>query len=146
NGKGGFIFSNANWDPYPLANDMEAFSIALANLDIDVKLRTERFGDDFFTEVSQKDAQDLMKKAGIQGGFAGGGRGNYQEVEGLINPVTPEGFGGAGHQVEELEAQTTIKGLRLMQVVEDSFQMIAGDLGNATRWLAIRKAQDPNRS
>ena len=33
-GKHGFIFSNADWDPYPLGNDIEAFTIALANVDL----------------------------------------------------------------------------------------------------------------
>ncbi len=149
NGKGGFIFSNANWDPYPLANDMEYFAIALANMDVSIKLRSERFGDDFFTEIPQKDAQDLMKKAGIQGGGFGGGGGNrgaWQDIQGLINPVTPEGFGGGGHQVEELEAQTTTKGLRLKEVVEDSFAMVAADFNTAARWVEIRRAQDPSRS
>jgi histidine ammonia-lyase len=148
NGKGGFIFSNANWDPYPLANDMEYFAIALANMDISLKLRTERFGDDFFTEVPPAQMQDLLKKAGVQGGFGGGGfgRSGWQDIQGLINPVTPEGFGGAGHQVEELEAQTTTKGLRLKEVVEDSFGMVANDFANGARWVAIRKAQDPTRS
>src|SRR5277367_3483354 len=32
-GQHGYIFSNANWDPYPLANEIEAFTIALANMD-----------------------------------------------------------------------------------------------------------------
>src|ERR1700733_5321616 len=32
-GQHGFIFSNANWDPYPMANEIEAFTIALANMD-----------------------------------------------------------------------------------------------------------------
>ncbi len=150
NGKGGFIFSNANWDPYPLANDMEYLAIALANMDVSIKLRSERFGDDFFTEVPQKDMQDLLKKAGLPtGGFGGGGGGNrgaWQDIQGLINPVTPEGFGGGGHQVEELEAQTTTKGLRLKEVVDDSFAMVAADFNNAARWIAIRKAQDPSRT
>src|SRR5581483_9802928 len=29
NGKHGYVVSNANWDPYPLANEIEAFTIAL---------------------------------------------------------------------------------------------------------------------
>jgi histidine ammonia-lyase len=34
NGKHGYIVSNANWDPYPMANKLEDFIIALANMDI----------------------------------------------------------------------------------------------------------------
>src|SRR6266403_1482280 len=35
-GQHGFVFSTANWDPYPMANDVEAFTNALANMDIAV--------------------------------------------------------------------------------------------------------------
>jgi histidine ammonia-lyase len=33
-GQHGFIVSNANWDPYPLVNEIEAFTIAVANMDV----------------------------------------------------------------------------------------------------------------
>src|SRR5580658_7808801 len=49
NGKHGYIVSNANWDPYPLANKLESFVIALANMDIAVELRIDRFSNPFFT-------------------------------------------------------------------------------------------------
>src|SRR5579863_2613171 len=48
-GKHGYIVSNANWDPYPMANKLEAFVIALANMDIAVSLRIDRFSNPFFT-------------------------------------------------------------------------------------------------
>jgi len=43
NGKHGYIVSNANWDPFPMANKLEDFVIALANMDIAVSLRIDRF-------------------------------------------------------------------------------------------------------
>ena len=30
NGRGGFVLSNANWDPYPMTNQVEAFNTAFA--------------------------------------------------------------------------------------------------------------------
>src|SRR5258708_39627363 len=42
NNQCGFIFSNANWDPYPLSNRLESFTIALANMDGAVMLRQGR--------------------------------------------------------------------------------------------------------
>ena len=48
-GHHGYIVSNANWDPYPMANQIESFVIALANMDIAVMLRIERFKYPFFT-------------------------------------------------------------------------------------------------
>jgi histidine ammonia-lyase len=117
-------------------------------MDIAVLLRTERFQSDFFTEISQKDATALLKKAGMPtgGGFGGGGHATWQEIQSLIHPVVPEGYGGGGQQVEELEAQTTIKGQHLLQVVDNTFQLLANDFNNAARWMDIRKAQDPNRT
>ena len=38
-GQHGFVFSTANWDPYPLANDIEAFTNAVANMDIAIAQR-----------------------------------------------------------------------------------------------------------
>src|SRR5271155_1048047 len=55
NGKHGYIVSNANWDPFPMANKMESFVIALANMDIAVMLRIERFSNTFFTVVKAAD-------------------------------------------------------------------------------------------
>src|SRR6202789_1028315 len=51
NGKHGYIVSNANWDPYPMANKLEEFLIALANMDIAVSLRIDRFSNTFFTSA-----------------------------------------------------------------------------------------------
>ena len=48
-------WSNANWDAYPLANKIEAFNLALANMDVAVMLRIERFRNPFFTGVNAGD-------------------------------------------------------------------------------------------
>jgi histidine ammonia-lyase len=142
NGKHGFIFSNANWDPYPLSNDLEAFTIALANMDIAVMLRTERFGSEFFTgEGSQK----ILNSLG--GGYFGGGFGHHetwQHVQAQIMPVPPEGYGGSSG-VEELEAQSLLKAERAQTAVDDTFRLLAADLLTGTRWLDVRKTQAPKR-
>src|SRR5579863_4819037 len=54
-GQHGYIVSNANWDPYPMANRIENFVIALANMDIAVMLRIDRFSSPFFTVVKASD-------------------------------------------------------------------------------------------
>src|SRR5580700_832876 len=54
-GKHGYIVSNANWDPYPMANQLEAFVIATANMDVAISLRIERFNNPFFTVVTPSD-------------------------------------------------------------------------------------------
>jgi histidine ammonia-lyase len=141
-GQHGFIFSNANWDPYPLSNDLEAFTIALANMDIAIMLRAERFGSEFFTgEGSQK----IL--ASLGGGVFFGGFGNHetwQHVQAQIVPVPPEGYGGSSG-VEELEAQSLLKAVRAQTAVDDTFRLLATDLSTGTRWLDVRKKQDPSR-
>jgi histidine ammonia-lyase len=141
-GKHGFIFSNANWDPYPLSNDLEAFTIALANMDIAIMLRTERFGSEFFTGLG---SQEILKSFG--GGFFGGGFGaheTWQHIQAQIVPVPPEGYGGSSG-VEELEAQSLLKAIRAQTAVDDTFRLLALDLQSGARWLDVRKTQDPMR-
>ena len=92
-GQHGFIFSNANWDPYPMANELEAFTIALANMDLAVAQRMLRFTNTFFTVICARGrlagrgrpiradpGQRVRKSAALM-----------QEIQGLINPVPPEG-------------------------------------------------------
>jgi histidine ammonia-lyase len=141
-GKHGFIFSNANWDPYPLSNDLEAFTIALANMDVAIMLRTERFASEFFTGAG---SQDILKSFG--GGFFAGGFGaheTWQHIQAQIVPVPPEGYGGSSG-VEELEAQSLLKAIRAQTAVDDTFRLLALDLQSGARWLDVRKTQDPMR-
>jgi histidine ammonia-lyase len=143
-GKHGFIFSNANWDPYPISNDLEAFTIAMANMDIVIWQRDERFTSEFFTGPG---SQAVARQIG-GGGFGGGGFSPHevwQDIQGQIMPVPPEGYVGGGG-VEELEAQSKLKAQRAMNVVEDTFRLLGTDLTVGTRWLDVRKAQDPTRT
>jgi histidine ammonia-lyase len=142
NGKHGFILANANWDPYPLSNDLEAFTIAFANMDIAIMLRSERFGSEFFTGEG---SQQILKSLGS--GFFGGGFGSHetwQHIQAQIMPVPPEGYGGSSG-VEELEAQSLLKAQRAQTVVDDTFRLLATDLITGARWLDVRKTQDAMR-
>jgi histidine ammonia-lyase len=145
NGKHGFIFSNANWDPYPISNDLEAFTIAMANMGIVIWQRDERFSSEFFTGPG---SQAVLRQIATNG-FTGGAGGYsthevWQDLQAQINPVPPEGYVGGGG-VEELEAQSKLKAERAMRVVEDTYRMLATDLIVGTRWLDVRKAQDASR-
>jgi histidine ammonia-lyase len=147
NNKHGFVFSNANWDPYPLSNRLEAFTIALANMDVAVMLRQERFRSTFFTVVR---AQDVLKtppeKMGQ--GYAGSGWTTHevwQTIQGLINPVPPEGYSTDPEGVEELDAESLFKAKRAREVVEESWMLVASDLNSGAYWMEVRNAQDPNR-
>jgi histidine ammonia-lyase len=141
-GQHGFIFSNANWDPYPLSNDLEAFTIAFANMDIAIMLRAERFGSEFFTGPGSQNILASLGAGVFFGGF--GNHETWQHVQAQIVPVPPEGYGGSSG-VEELEAQSLLKAVRAQTAVDDTFRLLATDLSTGTRWLDVRKKQDPSR-
>jgi histidine ammonia-lyase len=149
NGKHGYIVSNANWDPYPMANKLEDFVIALANMDIAVSLRIDRFSNSFFTLADPAQALHLPAGSGFAIFLAGGG--GYtpvdlqQEMQSLTNPVAPSGAAIVA-TVEDLQAQTRIKAYRVRQAVSTTFDLLGHDLLNATFWLDVRKAQDPSRN
>ena len=140
-GQHGYIVSNANWDPYPMANRIESFVIALANMDIAVMLRIERFRNPFFTGVA---ATDVLP--GVRDGFF-----DYapvdlqQEIQSLMNPVAPFGSAIVG-TVEDLQAQTRIKTQRARQAVETTFDLLSFDLLEGSLWMDVRKTQDSQRS
>jgi histidine ammonia-lyase len=139
-GKSGYILSNANWDPLPLANTVEAFGIAVGSMDVAVIHRMERFDNTFFT---------VIKPSDFQGGGAGGGGGYtpidlWQEAQSLAIPIAAEGNSG-GDDVEELQSQTRLKMARARQLVEVSLGLLSFDFANGARWVELRKLQDPKR-
>jgi histidine ammonia-lyase len=141
-GEHGYIFSNASWDPYPLANDLEAFTIAIANMDVAVMLRIERFTNPFFTVLR---ATDLVTPE--QAFHAGGGYlpvDLWQEIEGLEVPVPPEGQAIVA-TVEDLQGQTRLKAARARQAVEDTFHLLSIDLRTGAFWMDLRHLQNPTR-
>lgn len=145
-GQHGFIFSNANWDPYPMANEIEAFTIALANMDAAVAQRIIRFTSPFFTVAAAPD-----ESAGEPGRFQLTQDTEIdvaalmQEIQGLINPVPPEG-NALIQNVEDLQTQTRLKVTRARAAVDDTIELLAEDLLTGTYWLHLRKAQNPTRS
>ena len=140
-GQHGYIVSNANWDPYPMANRIEAFVIALANMDIAVMLRIERFRNPFFTGVT---AAEVLHGTG--GGFYGYAPVDLQqEIQSLMNPVAPFGSAIVG-TVEDLQAQTRIKVQRARQAVDTTFDLLSFDLLEGSVWMDVRKTQDPKRN
>ncbi len=142
----GFIFSNANWDPYPMANEIEAFTIALANMDTAVTQRVIRFTSTFFTVAAASD-----ESPGEPGRFhlTQGSEIDVvalmQEIQGLINPVPPEG-NALIQNVEDMQGQTRLKVTRARAAVEDTIELLAEDLLTGTYWLDLRKSQNPARN
>jgi histidine ammonia-lyase len=145
NGKHGFIVSNANWDPYPLANDIEAFTIALANLDGAAAQRVNRFTSTFFTVIRP---DQVLPQEQTHGGIQGNGFASsvlIQEIQGLAVPVSPEGT-ALIQTVEDMQAQTRLKVERARRAVEDTVELLAENFLTGTYWLDVRRAQDPTRN
>lgn len=143
-GKSGYIFSNANWDPYPMANQVEAFTISLTNLGVAVAQRIERFRNPFFTVIKPTDAlkPDERKDIPTFDGYLPTDL--WQELADLGTPVTPNGQAIVA-TVEDLEGQTRVKTQRAREAVDISFHLLAQDLLTASYWMEIRKAQNPQR-
>ncbi len=145
NGKSGYILSNANWDPYPMANEIEFFTIALANLMVAVTQRIERFSNNFFTVVDDSDVftREQLRAAPRAGGYLPVAL--WQELMAQMDPVAPQGQAIVA-TVEDLEAQTWLKVTRARKAVDVGMHLAAQDLLTAAHWMEVRKAQDPSRS
>jgi len=151
NGKSGYIVSNANWDPYPLANDIEYFTNALQNFGVAVAQRLHRFNNPFFTVVTEEEVLEQDPQGRPSGGYApkGGGfvaGGLWQEVQNVARPLSPEGFNIDVSGTGDLEAQTRLKADNLRLAIDAMFDLMGQDLLTATFWMDLRKMQDPDRT
>jgi histidine ammonia-lyase len=144
NGQSGYILSNANWDPYPMANQVEAFTIALANMGVVLTQRIERFRNPFFTAINRNDVMtpEQANAMPMAGGYLPADL--WIELTGLINPVAPQGQAIVA-TVEDLQAETRLKLTRARQAVDVSTHLLAQDILTSTNWIEIRKRQDPGR-
>jgi histidine ammonia-lyase len=150
-GRHGYVLSNANWDPYPMTNEIEAFNVALANIAVAVQQRIERFSNRtptaFFTGIKPEDvltpeqfrktpyvAEDFFTYLDV-----------YKELQTLTQSLTPDSNAGdAG--VADLEAHSRLKAARGRQAMDLYVQLLGHDLLIATYWMDVRKAQDSSRN
>ncbi len=149
-GMEGYVISTANWDPYPMTNEIEAFSNALANMDAVIAERIERFSDrgptPFFTGIKPADVltpeQIRKSPAMLEPYFAF--MDVWAEIQNTAHSVTAEG-NAADFGVADIEAYSRLKGQRGRQVVDLTYQLLAYDLLTSTYWLDVRKAEDARR-
>lgn len=150
-GRHGYVISAANWDPYPMTNEIEAFSNAMANMDAAIAERIERFNDRgpsaFFTGIYPKEVltpeQLRLSPSLAEPYFAF--MDVWAEIQNDARSVTPEG-NAADFGVADIEAYSRLKAVRARQVVDLTTQLLAYDLLTATYWLDVRKAEDPKRN
>jgi histidine ammonia-lyase len=145
-GKKGFILSNSNFVAMPWANDMEAFTIALAQTIAGSVQRDMRLPDTFFTVISPSDvlSEDVLRKApptadsySISDLMA--------EVQQLANPIPAQG-NALVRNVEDMENFTRQKVARARLAVDNAFRLVAQEALSATYWMNVREAQQPERS
>jgi histidine ammonia-lyase len=144
-GKGceqGYILSNANWDPYPIDNEIEAVTNAFANIAVSNDMVPLRFTNTFFTVIAANDpslpADQLTNSAP--------GAADYTladllvEIQTLQNPVPAQG-NSIVSTVEDLQAAGRIKVAKARLMVDNLMWLLGQDLLTATRWMNIRQIQ-----
>jgi len=130
------LFSNANWDPYPMANKLENFVIGLANMDVAVMLRIDRFSNPFFTVVKARDV--LPRQPAISSGYTPVAL--QQEIQSLTNPVAP--FGSCHRRDRRgSSGADSHQGAHARQAVATTMDLLGHDLLEASLWMDVRKAQ-----
>jgi histidine ammonia-lyase len=149
-GKSGYILSNASWDPYPLANEIEFFTIAVSNMAVAVAQRIDRFSNPFFTVIRPADVLTpaqlaLAPTPPYDGMNAKIYSQLWHNIQGLAVPVAAGGS-PINATVEDLQANTLLKVTRAREAVDDTLHLLGLDLLGGTYWLEVRKAQDPARA
>jgi histidine ammonia-lyase len=142
----GYILSNANWEAVNVDNQIEAFTIAVAQLATAIDQRVQRFSSTFFTVISPSDVLSPEQLAN-----AAPAANDYNladlmaEIQTLANPVPAQG-NAIVRTVEDLQAEGRIKVARSRLTVDNTLYLLAEDVLNATYWMNVRQAQDPARS
>jgi histidine ammonia-lyase len=138
----GYILSNANWDPYPIDNEIEALTNALANIAVNDDMVPLRFENPFFTVISAGDPS--LPAAQLTN--AAGGADDYTladlmaEIQTLQNPVPAQG-NSIVSTVEDLQAAGRLKVAKARLIVDDLSWLQGQDLLTATQWMNIRQIQ-----
>jgi histidine ammonia-lyase len=150
-GQHGYVLSTSNWDPYPLANDVEAFTNALANMDAQVAQMIERFSDRgptaFFTAVKPLDVlttEQFQASPWLPYSYPVV-MDLWAEVQSQSRSITP-GATAADFGDADTEGLTRLKGTHAREVVDLTMKLLAYDLLTTTYWMDVRKVQNPTRS
>ena len=151
NTEGGFILGSANFDNTPLNDNMEQFTLALAQSYVGTLERTQRTFDPFFTvlrtvgsygflEGFPEDVQcnvphaDSFAMSDILG-----------ELKSLANPVPAEG-NWTERGIQDVQGLGRAKVAKARLAVDNALYLISQELLSATKWMDNRRVQSPNRS
>jgi histidine ammonia-lyase len=145
-GVSGFILSNANFVALPWGNDLEMFTINLANAIAAHVQRVLRLTDTFFTVVAPADVLSAEVRA-----LAPPTGASYTisdlmaEIQTLANPVPAQGNALVSN-VEDMETFTRQRVARARLAVDNALRLVAQEMLSASYWMELRKAQNPSRS
>ena len=146
NGQRGYVVCSANWDPYPLANEVEAFTNALANAAVAVTQRIYRFNNPFFTAAKVADILTPEELRGLPPRADGTLVMNlWQEMQMLANPVPAEGVSTDQQGNGDIESQAPLKAMKARQALDVMMHLLAQDLLTGSFWVSLRRIQDPSR-
>ena len=137
----GFILSNANFVAQPWGNDLEAYTIALANAIAAHVQRVLRFPDTFFTVVAPADvlSADELALAPPQGA-------SYTisdlmaEIQTLANPVPAQG-NALVRNVEDMETFTRQRVARARLAVDNALRLVGQEMLSSSYWMEVRGAE-----
>ena len=148
----GYVMSNANWDPYPMDNDIEALTNAFANVAVNDVQIPDRFQNQYpsgggFTVISGPTDPSLGRfKAPDDGTGLAPEANDYDlgsleyEILAEQNPVPPLGDSIVSN-VEDLQAASTEKVARARLMVDDMSWLLGEDMLTATYWMNTRQLQ-----
>ncbi len=129
-----------------MANDLQAFSMALAESLAGSVQRVMRFPDAFFTVIVPADvlSAEVRAKAPSRGS-SWAISDLMAEIQTLANPVPAQGL-SLVRNVEDMESYTRQRVARARQAVDIALRLVAQEMLSASYWVEVRKAQNPARS
>jgi histidine ammonia-lyase len=146
-GRSGYIVTNANWDPFPLAGRVDAFTAALANMDAAVLQRIYRFAQPFHTGVTA--AEVLTPDQRAQAAPQGNGTtivAYWGEALDAASFTAPAVVASDNEANGDLESLLPLRVAKARTAVRATRHLLAHDLMTATYWMDVRKAQNPGRN
>ncbi len=144
--KGGYIVSSANFVAQPMANDLQSFSMAVAESLAGSVQRVMRFPDTFFSVIRPADVLSAEVRAKAPpGGNSYATADLMAELHTLTNPLPAQGL-SLVRNVEDMESYTRQRVQRARRAVDIALRLIAQEMMSASYWVEVRRAQNSARS
>jgi histidine ammonia-lyase len=137
----GYILSNANWDPYPVSNEIEALTNALANCAVNDDMVPLRFESTFFTVIPPSYGLTAKQQADAAPTADGYTLADLLQALHTLQPPVPVEGNSITSNVEDLQAEGSIKVATARAMANDLVRLQAEDLLTASYWMNMRQIQ-----